>query len=160
MGDSACFVDPVLSSGVHLATYAGLLAARSINTCLSTDVRTGDQPTESDCFAEFEHRYRLEFGKFHEFLAAFDDMHRDESSYFWNARKILQSSARPQDAFVRLVAGLSQDDESVFSGTACVAEPSHSGLGDWLHDLTRDVGRRPVVRSRYRASTSTPSCPA
>lgn len=30
IGDAACFVDPVFSSGVHLATYSALLAARSI----------------------------------------------------------------------------------------------------------------------------------
>lgn len=33
IGDSACFVDPVFSTGVHLATYSALLAARSINAC-------------------------------------------------------------------------------------------------------------------------------
>ncbi len=35
VGDAACFVDPVFSSGVHLATYSAVLAARSINTCLA-----------------------------------------------------------------------------------------------------------------------------
>lgn len=35
VGDAACFVDPVFSSGVHLATYSGLLAARSVNSCLA-----------------------------------------------------------------------------------------------------------------------------
>ena len=29
-GDAACFLDPLLSTGVHLAMYSGLLAAASI----------------------------------------------------------------------------------------------------------------------------------
>jgi halogenation protein CepH len=135
VGDAACFVDPVLSSGVHLATYAALLAARSINTCLSAGTSASDRPTERDCFDEFEQRYRREFGKFYEFLAAFYDMHHDHTSYYWRARKVLQSTAKPHQAFVTLVAGLSQPDEPVFAGTACLADPSHSGLGDWLYGL-------------------------
>ena len=35
IGDAACFVDPIFSSGVHLATYSALLAARSINSVLA-----------------------------------------------------------------------------------------------------------------------------
>jgi FAD-dependent halogenase len=38
VGDAACFVDPIFSSGVHLATYGALLAARSINSVLAGTV--------------------------------------------------------------------------------------------------------------------------
>src|SRR5678815_2025968 len=53
VGDSACFIDPVFSSGVHLATYAALLAARTVNTCLTP----GNDLSEERCAAEFERRY-------------------------------------------------------------------------------------------------------
>ncbi|KAA2250150.1 NAD(P)/FAD-dependent oxidoreductase [Solihabitans fulvus] len=33
-GDSACFLDPLLSTGVHLATFSGLLAAASLSSVL------------------------------------------------------------------------------------------------------------------------------
>jgi hypothetical protein len=33
VGDAACFIDPVFSSGMHLTTYPGLLAARSTSIC-------------------------------------------------------------------------------------------------------------------------------
>jgi halogenation protein CepH len=123
IGDAACFVDPVFSSGVHLATYSGLLAARSINTCLK-----GTVPEEA-CFVEFENRYRREFGNFYQFLTAFYDMHQDEDSYFWAARKILNTEERANEAFVRLIAGVS-GDEPVFSSS----EYFHAriGLGDWF----------------------------
>ena len=87
VGDAACFVDPVLSSGVHLATYGALLAARSINACLA-----GDVPEERG-FAEFEARYRREYGVFYEFLIAFYDMQSDEQSYFWQAKKVTNVDA-------------------------------------------------------------------
>ena len=55
VGDAARFVDPVLSTSVHLATYSGLLAARSINSCLAGLV------DEESAFTEFERRYRREY---------------------------------------------------------------------------------------------------
>jgi halogenation protein CepH len=99
VGDAACFIDPVFSSGVHLATYSALLAARSINSILN------DGMDEQRCFEEFEKRYRREFRNFYEFLSAFYDMHQNEESYFWRARKVLQSEKSIQEAFVTLVAG-------------------------------------------------------
>lgn len=134
VGDSACFVDPVFSSGVHLATYAGLLAARSINTALRGTI------DEEACFIEYERRYRREFGKFYQFLIAFYDVHQDEESYFWTARKILGTEERSNDAFVRLVAGLSAEDESLFSSSQFF--DARVGLGEWLElAVSRPGGR-------------------
>jgi halogenation protein CepH len=99
VGDAACFVDPVFSSGVHLATYSGMLAARSIATILR-----GEMPEEVG-LAIYERRYRSEFSVFYDFLISFYDMHRDEQSYFWNARKVLASEETANHAFLQLVAG-------------------------------------------------------
>lgn len=104
IGDAACFVDPVFSSGVHLATYSALLAARSINSVLAG--RLGEQQV----FDEFEMRYRREFGVFYEFLMSFYDMHVDEDSYFWSAKKVTHSSHTELESFVDLVAGMSSTD--------------------------------------------------
>ncbi|WP_410648410.1 tryptophan 7-halogenase [Amycolatopsis sp. cmx-4-54] len=98
-GDAACFIDPVFSSGVHLATYSGLLAARSLNTALRGEVG------ETICFEEFESRYRGEYARFHDFLVGFYDMHQDEDSYFWKAKKVTNNVASDLEAFVELVAG-------------------------------------------------------
>jgi FAD-dependent halogenase len=101
VGDAACFVDPVFSSGVHLSTYSALLAARSINSVL------GDGLDEARCFEEFEQRYRREFGNFYEFLVGFYDMQQGEQDYFWKARSVIGSPEQANEAFVRLVAGAS-----------------------------------------------------
>ena len=109
LGDAACFVDPVFSSGVHLATYSGLLGARSMNSYLR------DPANETRYFNEFERRYRREFGVFYSFLASFYDMEQDTGSYFWDARKVTQSDASDFEAFIDLVGGVSTSNEPLYS---------------------------------------------
>lgn len=104
IGDAACFVDPVFSSGVHLATYSGMLAGRSINSVIEGVVG------EEAAFREFEARYRREYGVFYEFLVSFYEMHADEASYFWEARKVTNSSHSELEAFVSLVGGVSSGE--------------------------------------------------
>jgi len=99
VGDAACFVDPVFSSGVHLATYSGLLAARSINTSLRGHV------SESIAFAEFETRYRREYKCFYDFLTAFYELDHDLESYYWTARKQMSAEEPGDYAFLNLVGG-------------------------------------------------------
>lgn len=104
IGDAACFVDPVFSSGVHLATYSALLAARSINSVIAGNVG------EAAAFDEFEARYRREYGVFYEFLMSFYDMHVDENSYFWSAKKVTQNRHSELESFVDLVGGMSSTE--------------------------------------------------
>ncbi|PWI13684.1 tryptophan halogenase [Streptomyces sp. Act143] len=104
VGDAACFVDPVLSSGVHLATYGALLAARSVNAALDGSV------PEARGFAAFEERYRREYRVFYEFLIAFYDMERNEDSYFWSAKKITEVDLGEAAAFAELAGGLVSRD--------------------------------------------------
>lgn len=108
VGDAACFVDPIFSTGVHLATWSGLLAARGVNTVLRGTL------DETRCFTEFERRYRAEYENIYKFLIGFYDVHQDEHSYFWQARKILNTAERANEAFVRLVSGLSTTDADIF----------------------------------------------
>jgi halogenation protein CepH len=129
IGDAACFIDPVFSSGVHLATYSGLLAARSINTCLR-----GQLP-EQACFAEFERRYRREYGVFYDFLLGFYEMQQEETSYFWSARKILNAEETARESFVRLVAGLSNRDEPLFDDAEAFIQ-SAKNRGAFLEQLS------------------------
>lgn len=104
VGDAACFIDPVFSSGVHLATYSALLAGRSINTVLAGSL------SEEQCFGEFTARYQREFGLFRDFLTAFYHTHSDEESYFWHARKLTQHAGSSSEAFLDLVGGVSSGD--------------------------------------------------
>ncbi|MCI3273682.1 FAD-dependent oxidoreductase [Streptomyces cylindrosporus] len=107
VGDAACFVDPVLSSGVHLATYGALLAARAVNSALDGSV------SEERGFAEFEARYRREYGVFYEFLIAFYDMERNDRSYFWSAKKVTRVDLDEAAAFAELAGGVASGDAAV-----------------------------------------------
>nr|ADU56061.1 hypothetical protein CA37-38 [uncultured organism CA37] len=104
VGDAACSVDPVLSSGVHLATYSALLAARSINSVLADDM------DEKTALTEFEARYRREYGTFHEFLVSFYDMNADEEAYFRHAKKVTNNEHTELESFADLVGGLSSGE--------------------------------------------------
>jgi len=106
IGDAACFVDPLFSSGIHLSTYSALLAARSINSILQ------DAAGEEEYLSEFETRYRNEYAKFYQFLVTFyKDLEQEE--YFRRADEILQTREPGSNALVRLVSGWSADGEEL-----------------------------------------------
>lgn len=107
VGDAACFIDPVFSSGVHLATYSALLAARSINSVLAGTL------DEATAFREFEMRYQREFSVFYEFLMSFYDLHESEDSYFWAAKKITKTTSSELESFVDLVGGVSSGEAAL-----------------------------------------------
>src|ERR1039457_1673905 len=115
IGYAACFVDPIFSSGVHLATYSALLAARSINSVMAQLV--GEQAA----FEEFEQRYRREYGVYYEFLVAFYDMHVSESSYFWSGKKVTKNTSPELESFVDLVGGVSSG-EAALAGADALAQ--------------------------------------
>ena len=149
IGDAACFVDPVFSSGVHLATYSALLAARSLNTCLRGEL------DEGRCFEEFEKRYRREFANFYQFLLAFYDMHQDEESYFWTARKVLNTEEKANEAFVRLVGGGSSSGEPLYENAEEFFE-AREGIGDVFQRATggnpAPPQTPPLNRGKFNAS--------
>jgi halogenation protein CepH len=100
-GDAACFIDPVFSTGVHLACLAGFLAARATNAVLAGE-------PEEEVLPEYEQSYRGAFERYLRFLYFFYDHNADPDSYFWTARQILHHVPADVDArtaFVRLVSG-------------------------------------------------------
>ena len=101
-GDAACFIDPVFSTGVHLASLAGFFAARAISGVLRGVV------DEETALARYDAQYREAFRRYLRFVYFFYDHNVDADSYFWTARRLL--AHQPDDidlrgAFVRLVSG-------------------------------------------------------
>ncbi|MER6969370.1 tryptophan 7-halogenase [Streptomyces halstedii] len=142
VGDAACFIDPVFSSGVHLATYSGLLAARSINSSLSGDFE------ETKCFEEYELRYRNEYSLFHDFLVAFYDMHQDEDSYFWTAKKVMNSSAPGLESFVELVGGGASHESGLVNATS-YTEQRESTFREFSELADRPAGESGTDRDLF-----------
>jgi FAD-dependent halogenase len=136
VGDAACFVDPVFSSGVHLATYGALLAARSINSMLAGIV------DEKAALREFESRYRHEYTVFYEFLTSFYELHEDENSYFWNAKKVINSSHTELEAFVDLVGGVSSGESALID-----AEDAKNRFKEKSADFATAIGNLTSINS-------------
>lgn len=102
-GDAACFLDPLLSSGVHLATFSAVLAAASISSIEAGEV------TEDEASNFFEKSYRQAYLRFLVFLSAFYDINRGRESYFWEAQQLSPEDADSENlvqAFLKLVTGL------------------------------------------------------
>jgi flavin-dependent dehydrogenase len=102
-GDAACFLDPLLSTGVHLATYSALLAAAAIGTAIR-----GELP-ESRCRSYFETTYRKAYVRLLVMVSAFYDQNRGKRGYFWEAQRLTRADVRGFDiqaAFLHLVAGI------------------------------------------------------
>ena len=101
-GDAACFIDPVFSTGVHLACLSGYLAAHTVESILGQD-----RAAAGTLLAQYDARYRAAFERYRRFLYFFYDHHADPESYFWTARKILNPELplEARTAFVRLMSG-------------------------------------------------------
>lgn len=101
-GDAACFLDPLLSTGVHLAMYSGLLAAASIGSTLRGEV------SEAEAMAYYEDSYREAYLRFLVFVAAFYET-RGKAGYYDKAEQLSHFDADPVNvrrAFLNLVSGL------------------------------------------------------
>ena len=101
VGDAACFVDPLFSSGVHLALMSGILAAAYVTSSLK------DAPLGQAAGKVYEEQYLKEYNQFREMARLFYSSNLDPHSYFWEARRLLEGTAgfSPRDAFIRAVAG-------------------------------------------------------
>ena len=103
VGDAACFLDPLLSSGVHLATFSAMLAAASL-----VSLRAGEI-NEVEAASFFEKGYRQAYLRFLVFLSAFYDINRGKESYFWEAQRLTQDDVDESNlklAFLNLVTGI------------------------------------------------------
>ena len=101
VGDAGCFIDPLFSSGVHLALTYAALAAAVVASAL-------EDPTIASAAAQmYEQMYYREYGHFRELARLFYSSNRTADSYFWEARRLLDDdpALTPRQSFIQLVAG-------------------------------------------------------
>ncbi len=132
-GDSACFLDPLLSTGVHLAMYSGMLAAASI---LAQDA---GEVTEDEALAFYESLYRNAYARMFSMVAGFYEQYRGQATYFWLAQRLARGrhpelmkqrpapeplrSAPDSEAFAALTAGVLDLDDAARAGGAVPLPP-------------------------------------
>ena len=99
-GDAACFVDPLFSSGVHLALMSGVLAAAYVTTALN------DPSMAEEAGEVYQDLYLKEYNQFREMARLFYSSNLSAESYFWEARRITNSDEYlPRHSFIQAVAG-------------------------------------------------------
>ncbi|MBB5953857.1 flavin-dependent dehydrogenase [Saccharothrix tamanrassetensis] len=105
VGDAACFIDPLFSTGVHLAMLSGFLAAVTVNTVLDRPEMDRDE-----VLAFYESTYRKEFERLRAQVYFLYGGHgSSKDSYFWHARSQFEvPEIEPEKAFISLIAGAFQ----------------------------------------------------
>ena len=104
-GDAACFVDPLFSSGVHLALMSGVMAAAYVTTVLKTEDGS-DAAMAPAAGRVYQELYYKEYNQFREMARLFYSSNLTADSYFWEARRIDPAGEfSPRQSFIRAVAG-------------------------------------------------------
>ena len=104
-GDAACFIDPLFSSGVHLALMSGVMAAAYATTALRAE-ETGDEQLRDMAGEVYQELYYREYNQFREMARLFYSSNLTSDSYFWEARRITGvQEFTPRQSFVQAVAG-------------------------------------------------------
>jgi flavin-dependent dehydrogenase len=110
-GDAACFVDPLFSSGVHLALMSGVMAAAYATTALKQD--SAPDATMGNMLDSagqvYQELYYKEYRQFRELARLFYSSNLTAESYFWEARRITDPAEldeySPRHSFIQAVAG-------------------------------------------------------
>lgn len=104
VGDAACFIDPLLSTGVHLATHSSMLCAASIASILRGEI------SEQKAMEFFEKSYRLAYLRLMVIVSGLYAQYNGKESYFWQAQMLTHNDYNDSDAlneaFLFVVTGL------------------------------------------------------
>jgi flavin-dependent dehydrogenase len=103
VGDAACFLDPLLSTGVHLAMYSALLAAASLASVLRGEV---GEEVAGDFY---EQTYRRAYLRLLVVVSKLYQQYSGKDSYFWEAQQLTLrdcGASGLKQAFVNVVSGI------------------------------------------------------
>jgi flavin-dependent dehydrogenase len=145
-GDSGCFIDPLFSQGVHLATYTATLCAAGID-------HVSRKPEAADAVATwYDTSYREAYNRYHRFLAGFYATIDEPESEFWSARKIEGADTRfaNTDWFTALSG---QKLEADADGAAEVERDAAHLASLWEHSqtgLSEEFSTEEIVNRRIR----------
>ena len=111
VGDAACFIDPLLSTGVHLATHGSMLAAASIASMYRGEV------TEAQALHFYEHSYRHAYLRLMVIVSGLYMQYRGKANYFWQAQQLTHNDYSDaealNEAFLFVVSGIEDQNDVV-----------------------------------------------
>jgi flavin-dependent dehydrogenase len=104
IGDAAGFIDPLLSTGVHLATHSAMLSAASISSLLRGEV------SEEQAMAFFEQSYRQTYLRLMTIVSGMYQQYDGKETYFWQAQQVTEhdydGSGAMMEAWLYVVSGM------------------------------------------------------
>ncbi|WP_263105648.1 NAD(P)/FAD-dependent oxidoreductase [Kitasatospora sp. DSM 101779] len=134
LGDAACFLDPLLSTGVHLGMYSGLLAAASVVAITDGDV------SEHEALAFYESLFRNAYQRLFTLVAGFYQKHAGKDRYFALAETLARQEPEhwhsSEQSFGEITAGLTDMREAADAAAR---------------------GRKPIQEIIEKAATGEPS---
>jgi flavin-dependent dehydrogenase len=102
-GDAACFLDPLLSTGVHLATFSAMLSAAALADVLRGEV------SEEEAMAFYSKAYRHAYERLLVLVSVFYQSYKGRDSHFFGAQQLTRQDRiglHLQDAFLNIVTGI------------------------------------------------------
>src|SRR2546426_3127434 len=124
VGDAACFIDPLLSTGVHLATHGSMLAAASIASMFRGEV------TEEQALHFYEHSYRHAYLRLMVIVSGLYMQYRGKANYFWQAQQLTHNDFKEPDkvyeAFLYVVSGV-EDQKDIVNSPQDLSMPDLAG---------------------------------
>ena len=102
-GDSACFLDPLLSTGVHLAMYSALLSTATITAVLRDGV------AEQHALSFYHKAYRAAYERLIVLVSVFYESYRGRDEQFYQAQKLTRREKYDlnlHEAFLHVIAGV------------------------------------------------------
>lgn len=104
VGDAACFIDPLLSTGVHLATHGAMLAGATAASILRGEI------TEEQGLAFYEHSYRHAYLRLMVIISGLYQQYNGKETYFWQAQQLTHTDYNDptalNEAFLFVVSGI------------------------------------------------------
>ncbi len=100
VGDAACFIDPLFSTGVHLAVSGAFIAAAYVTTALA------NPPLAIEAAEAYDRLYRRQYMDFRDLTQLCYYGNRVVDSDFWDSRKFGERFPYlPREQFIRTVSG-------------------------------------------------------
>lgn len=147
VGDAACFIDPLFSTGVHLAVSGAFIAAALTDTALN-NVALAKEAVDS-----YDRLYRQQYEHFRELTALFYGGNRTVDSYFWASRSLSnQEKYSPREAFIRSVSG---QNAAGYERTVLQRAATPSQFRKLLEQFATDLTERQATLSRTDLMQST-----
>lgn len=122
VGDAACFIDPLLSTGVHLALYSGLTAAASVVSIDRGEV------TRDEGLRFFEFAYRRAYTRMFALVSIMYERYLGKDGFFATSDRLIGDDRSVVEegissrSFAEIIGGLSDLREAADSSTRVLTD--------------------------------------